>query len=72
MIPVCTSITKLYANCEICKTKNCVILKGIHPDKIKDKIFEKPEDHFNHNHDATKCFKLVEEVAICENESLTV
>lgn len=22
LIPVCTSITKLYANCEICKTKN--------------------------------------------------
>ena len=53
---------------QICKTKNCVIVKGIHPDKIKDKIFENPEDHFNEKN----CYKLVEEETECQHNSMSV
>ena len=61
---------------KICQTKNCVIVKGIHPDKIKDKVFEKPEDHFskdqNSNINQDGCYKLVEEQTECEEQSLSV
>ena len=59
---------------KICQTKNCVIVKGIHPDKIKDKIFEKPEDHFSkeQNKNQDSCYKLVEEQAECKEQSLSV
>ena len=59
---------------EICKTKNCVVLKGIQPDKIKNKIFEKPEDHFNENKEKekNKCYKLVEEETQCTEHSISV
>ena len=57
---------------EICKTKNCVVLKGVHPDKVKNKIFEKPEDHFNLNKEESKCYKLVEEESQCTNNSISI
>ena len=59
---------------KICQTKNCVIVKGIHPDKIKDKVFEKPEDHFTKEQNTNKdsCYKLVEEQIECKEQSVLV
>ena len=55
---------------QICKTKNCVIVKGIHPDKIKDKVFKKPEDHFKN--ETTQCYKLIEEETPCNENPILV
>ena len=53
---------------QICKIKNCVILKGVHPDKIKDQVFGNTEDHFTKKN----CFKLVEEKTECTESSILV